>query len=372
MAVSGPALVTFVGGMEPGPAAELVARAHDAIALDLFAAARASGAFERCFLVTDRPALAAAVPPDVEVEAGTEPFHVGRRLAELVARHGLTRLLYLSRGALPFLTADELAALAERLRAADALVLANNLFSADLIGVTPASALHRIDLPAIDNPLARLLQQQAHLPVEVLERSATTQFDLDTPTDLIVMHVHGGVGERTAAYLEMLRLDETTVRRAMRPFTQLGKEVVVAGRVSSATWARLEATTLARVRVFSEERGMKADAREGAARSLLGFYLDAVGPEGLFAALGRLADSAFLDSRVLFAHLGLALSTEDRFQSDLGNWERVHHPLAAQITRAACAAPLPVVLGGHSLVSGGLWALVDAAWREREAQGSWL
>jgi hypothetical protein len=153
----------------------------------------------------------------------------------------------------------------------------------------------------------------------------------------------------------------------MRPFTQLGKEVVVAGRISSATWARLEATTLARVRVFSEERGMKADAREGVARSLLGFYLDAVGPDGLFAALGRLADSAFVDSRVLFAHLGLTLSTEDRFQSDLGNWQRVRNPLAAQFTRAACVAPLPVVLGGHSLVSGGLWALVDAAWSEREA-----
>lgn len=367
MPVNGPALVTFVGGMEPGPAAELVAGAHDAIALDLFAAARASGAFERSFLVTDRPALAAAVPPEVEVEAGTAPFHVGRRLAELVARHGLTRVLYFSRGALPFITPADLAAIADQLCAADALVITNNLFSADLIGVTPARALDRIPLPAIDNPLARLLQQEAGLPVCLLERNATTQFDLDTPTDLIVMQVHGGVGDRTAAYLESIRLDDSTVRRAMRPFTQLGKEVIVAGRVSSATWERLEKATLARVRVFSEERGMKADSRIQDARSLLGFYVEALGPEALFAALGRLADSAFLDSRVLFAHLGLTLSTEDRFQSDLGNWELICDPLAARITRAAREAPLPVVLGGHSLVSGGLWALVDAAWGEREA-----
>jgi CTP:molybdopterin cytidylyltransferase MocA len=362
MPLSGPALITFVGGMERGPAADLVAGAHDAIALDLFAAAQASGAFERLFLVTDRPSLAAAAPASVVVEAGAEPFHVGRRLAELVARHRLTRALYLSRGALPFITAGELAAIADQLRSADALVIANNLFSADLIGFTPASALERITLPAIDNPLARLLEQEAGLPAAVLERSATTLFDLDTPTDLLVMQVHGGGGERTRAYLASLQLDDSKVRRAIRPFTQLGKEVLVAGRVSSATWARLEATTLSRVRVFSEERGMKADGREGSARSLLGDYLEAVGPEGLFAALGRLADAAFIDSRVLFAHLGLPLSTEDRFQSDLGHWNRVGHPLAAQITRAACEAPFPVVLGGHSLVAGGLWALVDAAW----------
>ncbi|GIW07624.1 MAG: hypothetical protein KatS3mg060_2429 [Dehalococcoidia bacterium] len=368
MPVSGPALVTFVGGMEAGPAAELVAGAHDTIALDLFAAARASGAFERLYLVTDRPALAAAVPAGVEVEAGAEPFHVGRRLAELVARHGLTRVLYLSRGALPFITADQLAAIADLLRTADALVIANNLFSADLIGFTPASALAHIALPAIDNPLARLLQQEAGLPAHQLERSATTQFDLDTPTDLIVMHIHGGAGERTRAYLDSLRLDDSLVRRAMRPFTQLGKEVLVAGRVSSATWARLEATTQSRVRVISEERGMKADAREGGARSLLGSYLEAVGPAGMFAAFSRLADSAFVDSRVLFAHLGLALSTEERFQSDLGNWNAIADPLAAAITRAAREAPLPVVLGGHSLVAGGLWALVDAAWGEREGR----
>ncbi|MFN8535196.1 MAG: hypothetical protein U0556_16790 [Dehalococcoidia bacterium] len=365
MAGTGPSLITFVGGMEPGRAAEIVGSAQDAVALDLLEAARASDAFERYILVTDRPGLAAAVPSDVIVEASLTPFHFGRQLADVIARHHLARPLYLSRGALPFLTAGDLAAMADELAAADELVIANNLFSADLIGFTPATALDRVALPALDNPLARLLQQQAGLPAKVLERSTTTQFDLDTPTDLLVMQVHGGGGPHTRRSLETLQLDDSAVRRAMRPLTELGQEVIVAGRVGSAAWARLEATTQARVRIFSEERGMKADGRERSARSLLGYFLEASGPQALFDTIARMADSAFVDSRVLFSHLGLDLSTEDRFQSDLGNWQQVSDPAAAAITRAAVEAAIPVVLGGHSLVSGGLWALVDAAWGER-------
>ncbi|MCL6648425.1 MAG: hypothetical protein K6U89_08845 [Chloroflexi bacterium] len=366
MAVAGPALLTFVGGSASSPAATLVAGAHEAIALDLLAAASQSGAFARCILVTDRPSLAAAAPPAVIVELSQTPFHFGQQLAAVIAAHQLQRPLYLSGGALPLLTLEELVAVAERLAGAEALVVTNNLFSADLVGFTPASALERIPLPALDNPLARLLQQEAGLPADVLPRSAATQFDVDTPTDLLILQVHGGGGPRLRAYLAAHPLDDRTLRRALRPLTQLGSEVIVAGRVASATWAQLEATTLARVRVFSEERGMKADGRERQVRSFLGTYLEQVGPVGLFATFARLAEAAFLDSRVLFAHLGLQLSVEDRFQSDLGQWQAVHDHQAAAITRAAVEAAIPVVLGGHSLVSGGLWALIDAAWAERE------
>jgi hypothetical protein len=360
--VEGPALITFVGGMESGPASELIAGAHEAIALDLFATAVESRAFERCYLVTDRPSLAERAPAGVIVEPGGHGFHFGRRLRQLIADRGLRRPLYLSRGALPFITAADLRGMADSLATSDRLVITNNQFSADLIGFTPPDALDRIDLPPLDNPLARQLHQEAGLPFSVLERSAMSQFDVDTPTDLLVMQAHGGAGERTRRYLASLDLDVERVLRAIRPLTVLGGEVIIAGRVGSPTWQRLERDTQARVRLFSEERGMKADAREGRARSVLGYLLEARGPAGLFATLAEMGNSAFIDSRVLFAHLGLNLSTEDRFQSDLLNWRQIANPVAAELTRAAAEAPIPIVLGGHSLVSGGLWALVDAAW----------
>ncbi len=37
-----------------------------------------------------------------------------------------------------------------------------------------------------------------------------------------------------------------------------------------------------------------------------------------------------------------------------------------EFTQAANDAPIPVLLGGHSLISGGLMLLNEAAWREED------
>ena len=115
---------------------------------------------------------------------------------------------------------------------------------------------------------------------------------------------------------------------------------------------------------------MQADGRleAGQVRSLLGFYLAEVGPGPFFATLAQLGDAAFIDTRVLLAHLGLAASRRDRFLSDLGSPGDIGEPFLRDFTEAALAAPIPVLLGGHSLVSGGLMALIEFAWREHDKQ----
>jgi len=84
------------------------------------------------------------------------------------------------------------------------------------------------------------------------------------------------------------------------------------------------------------------------------------------ATLSALGDVAFIDTRVLLAHRGLHPSRPDRFLSDLGRFEEIEDPFLHQFTEAATGAPTPVILGGHSLVSGGLMALIEAAWREHD------
>jgi len=76
----------------------------------------------------------------------------------------------------------------------------------------------------------------------------------------------------------------------------------------------------------------------------------------------------FLDTRPLFGHLGWAPSRADRFASDAGEPEVIAHDGLQELTTAAVAARAPVVLGGHSLVSGGLLALIDAAWSRWETR----
>lgn len=106
---------------------------------------------------------------------------------------------------------------------------------------------------------------------------------------------------------------------------------------------------------------MVASGRQtrGEVRSVLGAYLDEVGMDRFFAALEGWADAVFMDNRVILAHRGIWPSAEDRFASDLGWFEQINDPFLAEFTHRAVVAATPIVLGGHSLVSGGLLALVE-------------
>ena len=75
-----------------------------------------------------------------------------------------------------------------------------------------------------------------------------------------------------------------------------------------------------------------------------------------------MGDAAFLDTRVIFNHAGKNPSAPDRFYSDMLEAESVADPWLWEFTLGAREAAIPVVLGGHSLVSGGMLALIDAAW----------
>ena len=111
---------------------------------------------------------------------------------------------------------------------------------------------------------------------------------------------------------------------------------------------------------------MAAADRGGSSRSLLGYHLQAVGLARFFDELPTLGDAAFIDTRVLLAHLGLRPSRADRFLSDLGRPDEIEDRFLRELTEAAATAAIPVLLGGHSLVSGGLMALIEVAWREHD------
>lgn len=116
-----------------------------------------------------------------------------------------------------------------------------------------------------------------------------------------------------------------------------------------------------RIRVFSEERGMSTSTRP--VRSLLGFYLEEAGPKAFFEAFSQMGDALFLDTRVLFAHGERKISGHDRFAADMGLISEIRDEPTRALAGAAWDAGFPVVMGGNAAVSGGLWALVDAAWR---------
>ena len=113
---------------------------------------------------------------------------------------------------------------------------------------------------------------------------------------------------------------------------------------------------------------MQAAGRDtgGSARSLLAYHLQEIGCRRFFDELAELSDAACLDTRPLLAHLHSEASRADRFWSDLGCPERIEDPFLREFTEAAKAASVPVVLGGHSLVAGGIMLLTEAAWRDED------
>ena len=88
--------------------------------------------------------------------------------------------------------------------------------------------------------------------------------------------------------------------------------------------------------------------------------------EAFFNRLSTLADAVLFDNRVILAARGLWPAAQDRFNADLLRWGEVHEPFLRAFSQAAAAAEIPILMGGQSVVAGGLMALVEVL---QERQG---
>jgi hypothetical protein len=399
-------LIVMAGGGGETPVEQAVAQARRAAARDTLERALEADVAQRIIVVTDRAEWAATLadlPVVIDLDpspalagegrVGVRPFHFGKRLAGVVVRHNIRRAFYLGGGSAPLMDGATLRAIADAIRHDDGLIVTNNIFSSDWAAFAPADvAVRCADQLRSDNSLGWILSRQGGLTPHEWPRSAASQFDLDTPTDLLIAGLRPnatdvstqkqaesrlqpgsqadlpspakastpGIGSHLRAHITALGWDDSHVRTAAQALMTPAKQVIIAGRVPQSTWAYLESKTLSWLRVFSEERGMRASGRlaDGLVRSLLADYLELVGLERFFRQMGELADAMFLDSRVIMAARKSWPSPADRFHSDLRHPENIVDPFLRDFTAAALVAPIPIVLGGHSLVSGGLLALI--------------
>ena len=360
-------LLIMTGVTEGSEPERMVSGARQAATLDLVEKALAIPSLRPVVVATNAPDFGRRLseyPISIELDPPGAPFHFGQRLAALIAQYGMECCFYIGGGAGPLLPADDLAAIAAALLAADRLLITNNFYSSDFVAFGPTSVLADHPLPGTDNDLGWLLGEDAGLPIRELPRSGATQFDIDTPMDLLTLAIHPGAGPHTRACLESLVLDTSALEAALPLMLDRDATILVAGRVSSATWRYVERETACSTRVISEERGMRASGRQarGEVHSLLGYHLEAVGLESFFAELATMSQAVFLDNRIILAHKGLWPSAADRFHSDLRQPDHIEDPFLRGLTEAAMTAPVPIIMGGHSLVSGGMYALIEAAW----------
>lgn len=363
--------LVFEGGRRQGKISRWVRQAREELALSLCRKLVLSEAFDDVTLITDNPLLAdrtAAIDGlSTELDSCCENYHFGARLGQALDSRPGDGFVYMGGGSGFFMTIPEIVQFAETVRDNPGAVVSNNPFSADMFGSSDSGAIAQLDLPPNDNAVP-MIAAAAGMRMLALESSIGSAFDVDTPSDLMILASSiPRLASSERGVLEVITSGpiEAAMGRLGRASDVLEtelSEVALIGRVSPATVKELNARTRCRLRVFSEERSMRAFGRDvpGGARSLIGRHVEAIGPEAFFADLAWCCDAAFIDTRVLFSHMGAALSQEERFASDLGFHDRIENLAVARFVKAACEARLPVVLGGHSLVSGGVRVLATA------------
>lgn len=361
-------LVLMVGGGGAGTGVErALRRARQAAARDIIEQALDISQLRPIVVLSDDAEWLDALdyePLELELAPLDQAFHFGRALSGLIERHRLQSCFYLGGGSAPLLAGSAFAQVVHAVLSGEPLLVTNNLHSSDWAAFAPADLI----LPCAawlesDNALAWVWQEHTGKPVQVLPRSSGTLMDIDTPFDLLALARHPATRPNLRVFLDQLDWPAAHLDAAVEVLRREASHVIIAGRVSSWAWRTLEQSTRAWVRVFAEERGMRASGRQtrGEVRSLLNDYLDLVGIEQFFVSLGRMADAILLDSRVILASRGLWPCDADRFYADLLMPDHVGDPFLKALTAAARSAPVPVVMGGHSLVAGGLAVLLEGA-----------
>jgi hypothetical protein len=362
-------LLLMVGGGGRSEVERALSGAHRAAARDLLEVMLStdlcSGLIDRAIVATDDASWGDALadlPIEVDLDIPGDTFHFGQRLVGLIERYDAQRVLYSGGASAPLLSVEHWNEVLTRLAEAGRLVLTNNLHSCDWVGFAPArDVVSLVAREANDNAIAWVLANNGGMPVESLPVSAATRFDLDTPADLLIAQRHPGIGPRLRRFLDELGWEAPWLDAVLAEMCREGGSLAVIGRASATAWGALERATRCWVRVFAEERGMRASGRQerDEVRSLLSDHLDLVGFEDFFTELAALADGVLFDNRVILAARGLWPSAADRFNSDLYRWEEVEEPFLRRFTQAAAESGVPMVLGGHSVVAGGLLALVE-------------
>lgn len=358
-------------GAATHPHEDLMRQAQRAACLDLIQ--RIETNLPTADIILNAPDLAWLTYPDVIriTDPPTETFHFGQRLADIIEQYEFERVVYFGGGSAPLLDDQIMGMLADLLlnaghlaRIPSHIVLTNNRHSSDWVAISHVrEALPIIRAQDRDNSIAWALQESGEYAVRVLSGiRPATYMDIDTPADLALVRLHPNCGQHLRQATQSEIFDAIPVPAVIAALRQPGSQIALIGRVSPLAWGALNKVTRSWIRVYSEERGMVASGRlaNGQVKSMLGILLQQVGPQAFFETLSTLCDAAIIDSRVLMAHQQQGLpAAAERFASDLFDVDAIADEWLREFTIAAANAPIPILLGGHSVVAGGLYVLAE-------------
>ncbi|MDD4903623.1 MAG: hypothetical protein PHX77_03900 [Candidatus Bipolaricaulis sp.] len=297
--------------------------------------------------------------PSVSADA---PFHFGREIQRLIVDLDIENLLYFGSGSGGLLSETELRDLAEFARTERGAAVFNNFYSCDFAAFPEAQELLHIALPAVDNPLGFAVAD-AGIHCLSMPRSASTQFDIDTPSDVYELARTDRGNPELRRFLQDRTWDHPSLDPALAVLTDRSALTILVGRVNPTTWSHFEREVACRTSALVEGRGMRAATSRHVPWLRQTIAEDGAAP--FFRRLENAADAAWIDTRPLLPFGESLPPPSTRFASDLFRLDEVDDPVWRSFTEAALQCRIPVVLGGHSLVSGGLYLAAEACWKAR-------
>ena len=354
--------IIFHAPAGPSEVEQMVAAAREASACDLVHSLRS---LISTIIVVCAPdsanafdSLGAFVRPVVDELS----FHFGETLKQIIDEEQLDAVIYFGSGSGALLSQAQLADLVAFAQRPQNEALFNNYYSCDFAVFADTSALLQLPIPDTDNGLGFMLSDFG-VTCRSLPRSLASQFDLDTPIDLLLLKEAERGGPRLQEFLATQSFNHPTLQQVTTLLSQRTALVYLVGRVSPATWQVFEQQVACRTAGMIEGRGMKAYADRQP--PILAHLFRERGFADFFRALEDSADAAIIDSRPLLAHHGTLPSPHERFSCDLFRVAEMKDPVWIDFAQRALACSIPILLGGHSLVSGGLYLLSDICWKGR-------
>ncbi len=341
-----------------------------AMVLDNLAKFKKAEEIDKIIVATNYSNLRDELLKDKEIVVDFEQgeFNLGKRLSEIIDRHNLEAVFYLGGAAGPLITIEEINQFSIEVKNTPEIVMTNNVQSSDMIVFAPAKAINRVHVfPIKDNPLGNLLRD-AGLKKVLMPHSTGIHFDIDTPTDMLVLSLNPSIGPNVRQAFKELNYNADHLIKAKHYLALPYADVILSGRVGSPVITHVNTMVRCRLRVYSEERGMKYLKREEneLVKSLMAKSIDIMGMKEFFNYMSEIAHVMFFDTRIVYAHNNLHLIENDRFYADLLLPEKVNDPYAKKMTEEILKAKIPIVPGGHSLVAGGMWSLIETLQHEQE------
>lgn len=293
-------------------------------------------------------------------------FHFGRSLRTCIEAisDDTGCLAYFGAASAPLLSDVWLARIVDHVLGAERpCACVNNYYSTDWAVLNYTSLIAAADehIPT-DNSIGWVAKNLCGFSINTLVPCAASRNDLDTPSDLMMIADHPGIGPYLRTWLESNSAVDLTAARRIRSLLETNaRTLALLGRVSSDTAIRLEKATQIWTRIYSEERGMTASGRlaRGEVMSLLGKAFADWGPKRFVHELEELSDGVVWDTRVVMAQLFGWPSASDRYAFDLGRGDMLQNRALAEWCEAVHSSSIPILTGGHNVVSGGLLSLLE-------------